>query len=83
MATTGRITKAQREMKERMDIATEGIRAQVATSYPGRWAAEVNYGPACCCGLKTKWIAAGGGIPQGTCARHPWAHMFVKADASV
>lgn len=83
MVTTGKITKAQLANKIQMDIATEGIRAQIATAYPGMWAAQANYGPACCCGLRTKWIAEGGGIPTGTCARHPWAHMFVRAEESV
>jgi hypothetical protein len=82
MATTGKITKAQRERKERDDVVTVGIRAQVATYFPGRWAGEVAYGPACCCGVHAfKWPAAGGGIPSGICHRHPWAHLFVRADS--
>lgn len=77
--TTGKITKAQREKKEHDDETATSIRATLNDYYPGKWAAEANYGPVCSCTLKTKWIAAGGGVPAGVCPVHPWSHIFAKA----
>lgn len=77
---TGKITKAQREKKEHDDETATSIRATLNGYYPGKWAAEVNYGPACLCGKPLgKWASFGGGIPSGICYRHPWSHIFAKA----
>lgn len=79
MVSTGKITKAQREKKERDDATAATIRATLTDYYPGKWAQLVSYGPTCCCTLKTKWVAAGGGVPAGVCPLHPWSHIFTRA----
>lgn len=79
--TTGKITKAQRERKERDDATASVIRQTLDGYYPGKWAEQVNSGPVCSCTLKTKWVAAGGGTPTGICPVHPWSHVFTKAGA--
>lgn len=77
--TTGKITKAQREKMERDAHTTDAIRLTLGDYYPGKWAEQVSYGPTCCCTLRTKWVAAGGGVPKNQCQLHPWAHIFTKA----
>lgn len=46
------------------------IRASMEGWYPGRWAEEVNYGPACRCGLKQNLVRVTHGIDDGSCPRH-------------
>lgn len=68
-----KLTKAQREKLQADQIATARVQETLNGWYPGKWAKVVNYRPACSCGLpKSKWIAAGGGTPDGKCYRHPF-----------
>lgn len=50
------------------------IRESISRWTAGGWAKESadRVGAACICGLKSrgKWLAAGGGVPTGECARH-------------
>lgn len=80
MATTGKLTKAQREKKEHDDATASLIRASLVGYYPGKWSDILRVKPVCICGKPMqKWHAEGGGVPNGICYRHPWAHVFTKA----
>lgn len=65
--------KTAAEAKAEADaVIAARIRESLVGWYPGKWA-EVNaYGPACRCGKRqTPWKAAGGGVDDGRCQRHP------------
>lgn len=62
-------TKADQEVAEKAAMAGR-IRATLVGWYPGKWAEEVNYGPACRCGLKQNPVRVTHGVDDGRCQRH-------------